>query len=70
MWSFLSTVRWIDKVEDHQPKVRAFLYIRESLLRLGVLETNLVGLWIEIGRNLVKPWLSLMTLIIRSLQII
>ena len=33
---FLSTIRWIDEVEDHGPKVRTFLYIRESLLGLGV----------------------------------
>ena len=30
-----------------------FLYIKESLLGLGLLGTDLVGFWVKIGRNLV-----------------
>ena len=70
VWSFLSTARWIDEVEDHGSKVRAYFYIRESLLGLGLLGTDLVGFWVEIGRNLVKSWLILMTWIMKSLEII
>ena len=47
-----------------------FLYIKESLLGLGLLGTDLVGFWVEIGRNLVKSWLILITWIIKSLEII
>ena len=47
-----------------------FLYIKGSLLGLGLLGIDLVGFWVEIGRNLVKSWLILITWIMKSLEII
>ena len=45
-----------------------FLYIKGSLLGLGLLGFDLVGFGIKIGGSVVKSWLILMTWILKSLE--